>query len=599
MKEDSPKEMKKVALYIRVSTDEQAEKYGVELQRTALESLIRSKPDSFVFAGDNYVYIDNGVSGTLKIEDRPAFARLKEDLAFAPEDDRPFDLVAVYKIDRFARQLKILLDVIELLDDHNVQFVSANESIDTSTPFGKAMLGIIGIIAELERDTIVKRTSDGRWEAFEQGVVLGNSAPYGYTKDEFKRYKILETEAEVVRETFRLFVEDRWTVDRIAKHLFERKILSPVASSLYFKKRKGEIKKKNEMHFWTPGAVRRLLDDEIYIGKIYGNKSKKGKLTPKGERRLSSTPSPFIVDVRTFGKAQQLLGQAKHTKQSARDGHIYLLSGLLKCDCCFDSKIDGPLERIGWHGERRNVKGQWQYYYKCGRKNLSKTSTLCRSIPIHSQEIEDYIVDYAKKLLESPVAVFEYQKNLQSSLTTVEHLQKQDKNLVDLISAIPHSKNRLSEQHVEGLLGLNKLKEKLQELEKRNKRLEQQRGEIQMQLSQHALSKGYIDALDLFSKKYSKVLDKKFDDRAALAVILRTLIEEVVIYTRPTKKTDPIAGRKKENQEIPNRIHIKLKLPSDILHEIAPEAVTSVERYGFDGEDSTPSSGSKSIGGAR
>lgn len=65
------------------------------------------------------------------------------------------------------------------------------------------------------------------------------------------------------------------------------------------------------------------------------------------------------------------------------------------------------------------------------------------------------------------------------------------------------------------------------------------------------------------------------------------------------RKTDLIAGRKKEGQAIPNRVHIKLKLPSDILHEIAPEAVTSTERYGFDGEDVVPSSGLKSIGGGR
>ena len=95
-----------MALYIRVSTDDQVEKYGPELQKEALLSLIKSKgklsngKDMFVLAGDKHIYLDEGISGTIPATARPAFARLKEDILLADEDNKPFDLVAVYKDQR-------------------------------------------------------------------------------------------------------------------------------------------------------------------------------------------------------------------------------------------------------------------------------------------------------------------------------------------------------------------------------------------------------------------------------------------------------------------------------------------------------------------
>lgn len=148
------KKKKKVALYIRVSTDEQVDMYGIDLQKNALMGLIASKNNEYEFAGKNFVYIDEGESGTKDFIERPAFQQLLKDVSLA--DEKPFDIVAVYKIDRFARRLKILLEILDKFNNEDIklEFISAHESIDTSTPFGSAMLGIIGVIAELELETI-------------------------------------------------------------------------------------------------------------------------------------------------------------------------------------------------------------------------------------------------------------------------------------------------------------------------------------------------------------------------------------------------------------------------------------------------------------
>lgn len=591
----------RVALYIRVSTDEQAkdDRYGIELQKSALMGLVSSKPDNFMLAGEQYVYLDDGISGTVKLDERPAFSRLKEDVIMSPEGERPFDAVAVYKIDRFARQLKILLDVIEFFDGYDIKFISANESIDTSTPFGKAMLGIVGVIAELERDTILKRTQDGRWEFFEGGGVLGNAAPYGYTKDDYKRYAELKEEADVVRQIFSMFIDEDKSVDAIAKYLYQHKIYSPTVSAIHYKKRKGDIKKKNDPYFWTNETVRRILADELYIGRIYGNKTKGGKPLDKSEYRLSKTPAPLLVDPITFERAQRILARNKHKRKTSRDGHVYLLSGLLKCDCCYNLEKDSDSGRVGWYGEVKDLKrsGNQTRYYKCVRKNKSKTTTPCNSLPLHAEEIENYIVDYARELLANPVAVFEHQKRLKSQVKTIEHLRKKDKQLLDLITSIPNRKGLLSKQHEMGFLKTPALKEAMKQTDADYVRYREERDEIQKQISQHTLSKGYIQALDLFSGKYSDALKKGFENREVLYTILHELIEEVVIYTRLLKETDLVAGKKKENQQIPDRIHIKLKLPSDILNRLSKQKV-----YVTDKEidpDSKGSSGSKSIARGR
>ena len=181
----------RVAIYLRVSTEDQAEKYGLKAQRAAIEGIIKSrgtledgKTPAMILAGKAYEYVDIDISGSLNIDERPEFRRLKEDILDAPEGSKPFDVVAVFKIDRFARKLKILMKVIEFFEEYKLEFISATESIDTSTPFGRAMLGIMGVIAELESETIRERTMRGREQAIKEVIFMGNHTPFGYQKKE-------------------------------------------------------------------------------------------------------------------------------------------------------------------------------------------------------------------------------------------------------------------------------------------------------------------------------------------------------------------------------------------------------------------------------
>ncbi len=565
----------RVALYIRVSTEEQAERYGPNLQKDSLLGLIRSrgklanKKDVLELAGEQYIYMDDGVSGTTNPDERPAFSKLKEDVLHAPDGVKPFDIVAVYKIDRFARKLSVLLDIIEFFETNEIKFISANESIDTSTPFGRAVLGIIGVIAELEIQTIKMRTQDGRMQAIKRGVPMGTFTTYGYTKGEDKLRKVFEEEAQTVREIFNLFVNQKRTPDQIAQELRMREILSPEASASAHGKKNGTLRKKSSIHFWRPDSVLNILKDEIYIGKIYYNKGKRGEPNPKEAWQLSEARAPIIIDLATFENAQRLLETTRHERKQTLTGHTYLLSGLLRCEACYEASKGTAM--VHWVGERKEIgkgSGKFTYAYKCGRKNDRKYEETCNTLPLPASEIERYILEFCKKIIKNPKATYNHQLQLQSSKQTQIHLTKKLNELTGLLNGIPAQRERLREMREDGKISREALDARFTEIASKEKRLQEELKKTQLELAQDALTSGAITALGAFSLKYKAGINKILNDRKEAYTLLHELIEEIVVSSRPLSDKDVIAGKRKKDQKIPSRLHIKLKLPQELLQSL-------------------------------
>jgi len=572
MENENKQETLRVAFYIRVSTEEQTEKYGLDLQKEALSALMKSKGafsdgrPVMILAGEQYVYIDD-ISGTTPIDERSGFARLKEDILMASEHNKPFDAVAVYKIDRFARKLKVLFDIVDFFRENDLQFISANESIDTSSPFGRAILGILGVISELELENIKLRTQGGRMEAIKKGIVMGPAVPYGYNKGEDKRLKVFETEAETVRMIFNMFINGKKSPYEIAKYLSDHDYPSPHASAINHGKNIGGINKKNPANFWRMERVRDILSNERYTGVYYYDKTKGGKLRPRSEWKQSPVNIPVIIDSLTFEKARILLENRKHQRKGNGTKHTYLLSGLLRCDCCYDPNRDEV--RAYWAGERKRIEsGNVVYSYQCGNKKSGKTTVGCRSLPLPAGEIEKYIVNFTKKLLANPIAVYNHQKELRSSKAELKELEKKREGLSRLLNTIPSRIERLREQHTLNIIDSPKLKKEISEQKVKEDQYKKEISEIDHRISQNVLSQGYIESLSLFSKKYKKTLERITNDREEVYDLIHSLIEEIIVYSRPVKDDDVIAGKKKTDQQIPYRIHIKLKLPQDILQDI-------------------------------
>ena len=111
-------------------------------------------------------YVDNGVSG--KKDSRPQLNRMMQDA-----HERRFDVVVVWRFDRFARSVSHLLRALETFNSLGVQFVSLSEQVDTSTPTGKMVFTVLGAVAELERNLIVERVRAGLRHARAKGKRLG------------------------------------------------------------------------------------------------------------------------------------------------------------------------------------------------------------------------------------------------------------------------------------------------------------------------------------------------------------------------------------------------------------------------------------------
>jgi DNA invertase Pin-like site-specific DNA recombinase len=149
----------RVAIYARVSTANNGQ--DPAMQTRELQEYIARR--GWQFAGE---YVDVGISGTK--EKRPELDRLMADA-----HRRRFDVVAVWKFDRFARSVSHLLRALETFRALGIEFVSLSEQIDTSTPMGKMVFTILGSVAELERSMIVERVKAGLRNARAKGKRLG------------------------------------------------------------------------------------------------------------------------------------------------------------------------------------------------------------------------------------------------------------------------------------------------------------------------------------------------------------------------------------------------------------------------------------------
>lgn len=269
------------AVYIRVSTEGQKEEgYSIEAQTALLSAYCTAKE-----IGEYEMYIDGGYTGS-NLE-RPEMQRLCRDVRAGN-----ISHVLVYKLDRLSRSQKDTLYLIEdVFNPHGVTFISMNENMDTSTPIGRAMLGIMSAFAQLERETIRERTRMGMLERVKQGYWPGGGKiPFGYDYDREKGILVPNADAETVKNAYRLYMEG-YSTDRIARML-----------GLRYEHLALQILKRKT----NAGYI-------VYNGKEY-----KGRHTP-------------IICEETYEKAME---EMRRRSKKPVNGGAYLLTGLLICGKC-------------------------------------------------------------------------------------------------------------------------------------------------------------------------------------------------------------------------------------------------------------------------
>jgi len=197
----------RVAVYARVSTQEQAvEGVSIDAQVAALKA--NAKIQGWETTD---VYIDGGYSGGT--DERPALKRL-----LADAKQHRFNVIAVCKLDRFFRNLRLLLNHLHGLEQLGIKFISTQEGLDTSTPYGKFAVQMMGVIAEFERGRIGERVRDSRRYLVSNGNWPGGKTLYGYRwLAEEKKWEVVLEEAETVQRIYHLYLDQKKGMDTIAR----------------------------------------------------------------------------------------------------------------------------------------------------------------------------------------------------------------------------------------------------------------------------------------------------------------------------------------------------------------------------------------------
>jgi len=364
----------KTALYLRVSTEDQArEGTSLEVQRETLEAFAK-REGLEVYK----VYSDDGISGATT--DRPALAALMADAKGGK-----FGLVLVAKIDRFSRNLRDLLNLVDHLSGHGVGFKSAGEPFDSTTSVGRMMFQQLGSFAEFERNRIAERVFPGMIKGAQQGNWLGSRyAPYGYTYNKAaKLLEVVESEAEIVRKVYALYLEGKssWAI-------------GVLLAKQGIRNRKGKC-------FGTK-AIFDILKNQIYTGTVVWNARHydKTQKTPKGFKYVKNPPDKIIIargkhkailSDEVFAQAQKRRAERRISCRRARPGD-YILSGILFCEKCNH-------KYIGASSVCNHRTGATKKWYRCSARNNGYSS--CSNKSVKAADIEPQVEEYLEILLGS------------------------------------------------------------------------------------------------------------------------------------------------------------------------------------------------------
>ena len=329
----------KAAIYIRVSTQYQVDRASLPVQREELINYAKYALD----ITDCVVFEDAGYSA--KNTDRPDYQRM-----MARVRTGEFSHLLVWKIDRISRNLLDFAAMYAELKKLGIVFVSKNEQFDTSSAMGEAMLKIILVFAELERNMTSERVSAVMLSRANDGIWNGGKVPFGYAYDkDSKQFSIIEDEAQVVLHIYDLY-ESVKSLTTAAKSLNEKGVRSRTGKP------------------WNPTTVRTMLTNPFYAGTYRYNyrdeSSKSFTVKDKDEWVLVLDHHPAIVTP----ERQEIIAVMLQSKQRGWAGagmtyqrkNIHIFAGLLKCGCCGYTMIASP--------DRERSDGWRPSVYKCSRQ---------------------------------------------------------------------------------------------------------------------------------------------------------------------------------------------------------------------------------------
>ncbi|MBA2390413.1 MAG: recombinase family protein, partial [Geodermatophilaceae bacterium] len=504
----------RVAIYVRVSTQRQAQTQTIDQQ---LERLKRVAADRQWALPDDHVFRDDGYSGaSLR---RPGLDKLRDLAALAK-----LDRILITDPDRLARNYVHQVLLMEELQRHGAQVEFADRPL-SNDPQDQLLLQIRGAVAEYERTLIAERTRRGRLHKLQTGQMLPwTRPPYGYRADPDRPrdpagVRTDPTEATVVADLFRWFADDGRSLMAATQRLREQGVRSPGGKE-----------------YWGQPSVRGILSNPTYTGTIYANRTRvrparirRSATHPIGRPRDSQAPVPpdqwiavatipALVTRELFDRVQARI--AANRAQSRRNNTTtqYLLRALVSCGSC----------RLACSARRTTPTGRT--YYICTGKNLQvrqRLSCYCSSKFIPAGTLDELVWADLVDLLQHPDRVARALRRASGEGALPQELQARRENLRRGRSSLTRQIERLTEAYLSEVLTLGEYQRRRGELERRDETLAKQEQALAGETSR-AVEVGHaVGGAEAFAKRVRAGLGTATFERKRQLVEL--LIDRVVV----------------------------------------------------------------------
>jgi len=523
----------RIAVYVRVSTRNQADQHTIEQQLERLYSHIQEH--GWDLAIEN-IFRDDGYSGSTL--HRPGLDRLRDQAAM-----NAFDLVLVTAPDRLARKYVHQVLLIEELEQRGcqVEFLDRPMSQD---PHDQLLLQIRGAVAEYERTLISERMRRGRLSKYRAGTLLPwTRPPYGYRlHPERPRdptgVRLDPAEAAVVAEIYATYLEDGVGLISLAKKLYAQSIPSPT----------GKLR-------WGLSSLRGILTNPGYTGQVYAcrmryrsPKIRRSATHPIGhphdtaviaprEEWIPVAIIPAIVSQEQFDLVQGKLAKNQSFASRHNTTHQYLLRALVSCGICHLSCY------------ARTVSGKSYGYYVCTGKEdavQARTTTKCPSRFIPSQQLDEMVWQDLCDLLTHPEMIAQAMQRSQGNGWLPQELQSRLENLRRGQVSLEQQLNRLTEAYLSGVIPLAEYERRRKEIEERQQALENQWIQIRMQANRQKELAGLVNNIEDFCQRVQTGLAiASFEQRRKLVELLidRIVVTEAEVeirYVFPTSRSSEL-----------------------------------------------------------
>ena len=512
-----------VALYARVSSDQQAKSGTIESQVAALRERIISDGEQIA---EELCFIDAGVSGATLI--RPQLERLRDraDLGL-------LDRLYVLSPDRLSRKYAHQALLMEEFNNCGIEIVFLNHAIG-KTPEEELLLQMQGMIAEYERAKIMERNRRGKLHAAKRGSVnILSGAPYGYRYQRKQadgtpaQYVIDLTQASTVRKIFQWVGGERLSIGEVVRRLEQEQITTATG----------------KLH-WDRSVVWGMLQNPAYMGRAAFGKTKSCDPLPRVRptRHSAEIPKKSYSSIRTgrtdwieiavpplisealYDAAQEQLEENRKLARQHRRGATYLLQGLVVCGHC----------RYAYYGKKVSksaTKGGQQYaYYRCVGTDAYRFGgeRICNNKQVRTSQLDELVWQQVVSLLQQPERLrkeYEYrlqkleQGHYENFDTTM--LEKQNKEL-------QKSKSRLIDSYTDGLIDKSDFEPKITQIKAR---LEQIKAQIEAQKKQHAGQVELFLVINRLEEFATAIKDRMSSlDFNTKREILRALLKRVEIH---------------------------------------------------------------------